>query len=219
MLRVSMDAKATILLGELSRKGYSRVTVQALDHDFRPDEKLTPFGIFLPDYGDLFIYFTSSYVTSDFIVDCLTDCWQKLKKRFPKVTTLMIHQDNGPECHSRRTQFMNRMVQIADDINTKIFLAYYPPYHSKYNPIERVWGGLEQYWNGSLLTSVQTLLSFARSFSWQQKSPSVSLVKKHYHTGVKLTHKAMQRLEKRLQRLQGLEKYFVTHLTHKQALI
>lgn len=204
-----MDAKATVLIGELSRGGYTRVTVKALDHDYRPDKQVTPFGIFLPEHGSLFIYFTTSAVTSDFMVDCLSDCWQQLKSQFPKVRTLLIHQDNGPECHSRRTQLMKRMVQLADDTNCIIRLAYYPPYHSKYNPIERIWGGLEQHWNGSLLDSIDTVVNFATTFSWRQLKPIVTLVEKHYDKGIKLSAKAMALLENRLERLKGLEKWFI----------
>jgi hypothetical protein len=204
-----MDAKATVLIGELSRGGYTRVTVKALDHDYRPDAKVTPFGIFLPEHGSLFLYFTTSRVTSDFMVDCLSDCWKQLQAQFPKVRTLLIHQDNGPECHSRRTQLMKRMVQLADDTKRTIHLAYYPPYHSKYNPIERIWGGLEQHWNGSLLDSVDTVVNFATTFSWRQLKPMVTLVEKHYDKGIKLNAKAMALLENRLERLKGLEKWFV----------
>ena len=62
-----------------------------------------------------------------------------------------MYQDNGPENHSRRTQFMYRMTQFTDQKQLTIRLAYYPPYHSKYNFIERVWSALEQHWNGSLV--------------------------------------------------------------------
>ena len=209
MLRFSMDAKGTVLLGELSRGGYARIVVKALDHDFRPEEKITPFGIFLPEYGWLFLYFTTTSVTSDFIVDCLADCWQQVQPYFPQVKTLVLNQDNGPECHSRRTQFMKRITQLADETGCTIQLAYYPPYHSKYNPVERVWGGLEQYWNGSLLDCVDTVLNFARSFTWRQMQPVVTLVQKQYDTGVKLTPKMMAELEERFERLNGLEKWFV----------
>jgi transposase len=210
MLRFSLDAKGTVLLGELSRGGYSRVTVKALDHDYRPDARVTPFGIFLPEHGSLFLYFTTSTVTSDFMVDCLSDCWKQLQAQFPKVTTLVIHQDNGPDCHSRRTQLIKRMVQLADDTQCSVQLAYYPPYHSKYNPIERVWGGLEQHWNGSLLDSVDTVINFATTFMWRQMELVVTCVKKHYLKGVTLSAKAMALLEHRLERLKGLEKWFVT---------
>jgi len=219
MLRISLDTKAPIKVGLFSRGGLNRVVVKGFDHDFHgKDPKVTPFGIYLPQQGELYLYFTSSKVTSDFIVDCLTDFWNEARLRFPEVTTLVINQDNGPENHSRRTQFMNRITHFVDYFGTAVQLAYYPPYHSKYNPIERVWGFLEQHWNGSLLDSVETVLNFASSFSFKDVKPVIQFVSQTYQTGVKLTNKQMQFLEQRFQRLEGLEKWFVliTPLTDAQ---
>jgi len=210
MLRISLDAKAPLRVGLFSRGGLNRVVVNGLDHDFHgKTPKVTPFGIYLPQQGEVYLYFTTSKVTSDFIVDCLCDFWASICVRFPEVTTLVINQDNGPENHSRRTQFMHRITQFVDRFQLSVQLACYPPYHSKYNPIERVWGFLEQHWNGSLLDSVETTLNFARSFSFQDVEPVVQLVSKIYQTGVKLTQKQMRLLGKRFQRLEGLEKWFV----------
>ena len=210
VLRLSIDAKATVEIGLFSRKGKSRTIVNAADHDFKPDAKMTPFGIYLPDHGELFLYMTNSKVTSDFIVDCLATFWETVRNRFPKVTTLLINSDNGPEAHSRRTQLMSRLTAFADQQQLTLQLAYYPPYHSKYNPIERVWGGLEQHWNGSLLDSIDTVLAFARTFTWRSQQPAVTHIERIYETGVKLSQKAMAQLEQRFQRLSGLEKWFVT---------
>jgi hypothetical protein len=209
-LRLSVDAKGSVLLGLLSRGGYSRLKVKALDHDYRPDKKVTPVGIFLPQYNETYIFLTSSPVTSDLIVDCIHAVWVMNEKRFPLVKTLVINQDNGPECHSRRTQFMKRITDLADETQQTIQLAYYPPYHSKYNPIERGWGVLENYWNGSLLDTLQTVFHFAQNMTYNGVHPVVEIVEKTYHTGVKLTQKAMDELENRFDRLPGLEKYFVT---------
>ena len=52
-----------------------------------------------------------------------------------------IKADNGPESNGQRTQFFKRMVEFADHIGKSIPLLYYPPYHSKYNPVERCWVG------------------------------------------------------------------------------
>lgn len=209
MLRLSFDAKATVAIGSFSRGGCSRVVVKALDHDFKPEQRLTPFGIFLPDANELYLYFTASRVTSDFMVDCLEDFWSSNQDRFQNVQTLLINQDNGPENHSRRTQFMKRITEFADESRLKFHLAYYPPYHSKYNPIERVWGILETHWNGSLLDSVKTVLNFAKTMTYNKQSPVVKLVDKIYRTGVRLSQMEMKQLENRLNRLTGLEKYFV----------
>jgi hypothetical protein len=208
-LRMSVDAKGTVLLALLSRGGFNRIEVKALDHDFRPEEKVTPVGVFLPQYNQLYIFLITGCVTSDAIADCIHAVWTMIANQFPLVQTLALNQDNGPECHSRRTQFMNRMAQLADEFQLNIQLAYYPPYHSKYNPIERVWGVLENYWNGSLLDSVETVFHFAQNMTYNGVHPIVEIVKKTYHTGVKLTQKAMEELEKRFERLPGLEKWFV----------
>ncbi len=210
VLRISIDAKATVKVGPFSRKGKSRIIVNAADHDFNADAKMTPFGIYLPDHGEIYFYMTSSKVTSDFIVDCLEMFWETVHSRFPNVTTLLINSDNGPETQSRRTQLMNRLTAFVDQQKITLQLAYYPPYHSKYNPIERVWGGLEQHWNGSLLDSIDTVLSFARTFTWRSHQPVVTQIDRIYETGVKLSQKAMAQLEKRFERLAGLEKWFVT---------
>ncbi len=210
LLRISMDAKATIPIGCFSRKGYSRVSVKTLDHDFKPEESLTPYGIFLPQYDELHLYFTTGRVTSDFIMDCLTDCWHSIQSRFPQVTTLLINQDNGPENHSRRTQFMQRITTFVDVFQVKVELAYYPPYHSKYNPIERVWAILEKHWNGSMLDTIETVLNFAKNMRWNKVLPkAVKLVRNSYPTGVRLSSKAMTALEQRFQRFPGLEKWSV----------
>ena len=204
-----MDAKAQVAIGAFSRGGQSRLEVKALDHDFKPDATLIPVGIFLPDYGETHLYFVCSKVTSDCLVDCLVQFWQTVHPRFPQVTTLLINLDNGPENHSRRTQFMKRLVDFADTAQLTVQLAYYPPYHSKYNPIERVWGGLEQHWNGSLLDTIATALKFARTLVWRGRHPLVKLIVKTYHTGIRLTQQAMQQLELRLKRLPTLPKWFV----------
>jgi transposase len=219
ILRLSLDAKATVLIGPFSRHGQTRVVVRAMDHDFRPDQTLTPWGIFLPEHNELYLYFTASTVTADFMVDCLQDFWQTVGDRFPLVATLLLNQDNGPENHSRRTQFMKRMTEFADQFQLTVQLAYYPPYHSKYNPIERVWGVLEQHWNGSLLDTIETVLKFAQTMTWNGVRPVVELVKKAYEKGIKLTKKEMDELEKRFERLSGLDKWFVKIAPIPQALL
>jgi transposase len=124
--------------------------------------------------------------------------------------TIVINADNGPENSSRRTQFMKRMIEFSAWYNVKIILAYYPPYHSKYNPIERTWGVLEQHWNGSILNSVDTVLGYAKSMTWKGKNPIIKYSKKVYQTGKKLTNEMMNKYEAVMDRKSNLEKWFVT---------
>jgi hypothetical protein len=169
-----MDAKVAINVGEFDRGGKTRVTTIAEDHDFNPECKITPYGIFLPEYNELNLFFVSSKLTADCIVDLLEDWWRETKNRFPHIKRLVINQDNGPENNSHRTQFMKRMVDFADNWRLDVELAYYPPYHSKYNPVERTFGWLEQHWNGSLLDTVETVMKFAQSLRFKGKQPLVN---------------------------------------------
>jgi transposase len=209
VLRVSIDAKATVKVGPFSRGGKSRVPVAAADHDFQPEATVTPVGILLPALDELFLYGVTSRVTSDCLVDRLAQWWEAVRARFPHITTLVLNVDNGPENHSRRTQFMARLVAFARRYRLTVRLAYYPPYHSKYNPIERCWGILERHWNGTLLDAVETVQRFAETMTWKGRHPAVELVTAAYERGVTLTQEAMAAVEAELTRLPGLEKWFV----------
>ncbi|MCP4528107.1 MAG: hypothetical protein GY833_19640 [Aestuariibacter sp.] len=65
--------------------------MKALDHDFRPDEKITPVGVFLPEHNQLYIFLISGYVSSDAIADCIRSVWTTIAKRFPLLQTLVIN--------------------------------------------------------------------------------------------------------------------------------
>ena len=203
-----MDAKDKVRIGDFSRGGVSRVKTKGLDHDFY-DETITPFGLFLPDFNATYLYMNQSFTSSDFIIDCLEDFWKTYKHTFPNVRTLLINADNGGENSSRRTQFMKRIVDFVEKEKIEIELAYYPPYHSKYNPVERVWGVLEKHWNGTLLNSVSKIIGFAKSMTYNGISPIVKRVDKVYPTGVKRTKLEMKDIEKKIVRRAGLEKWSV----------
>jgi Rhodopirellula transposase DDE domain len=204
-----MDTKATVKVGDYSRRGKKRVQVKAADHDFKALAKVTPVGILVPQFDELFLACVTSKVTSDCLVDVLELWWQSQGERFKGIDTLVINLDNGPENQSYRTQFMARLVEFAKKSELTIQLAYYPPYHSKYNPIERCWGVLEKHWNGDLLESVQTVVNFAQTMTWKGNAPVVRMLTTLYHTGVRLTKKAMTEVEKHLERLSGLKRWFV----------
>ena len=188
----------------------SRQGNRGADHDFKPWGRLTPFGIFLPDQKDLSLFFTSSKVTSDFMVDRLGQWWQANRERYPKVRRWLLDLDNGPENHSRRTQFIYRLVQLAQATQVTIVLVYYPPYHSKYNPIERCWGVLEVYWNGELLDSEAAVLGFAANMTYARRQPAVYHLSEIYSKGVRRTRQEMRLLEARLVRHADLPKWSVT---------
>lgn len=208
-LRISIDTKATVNIGEYSRHGRSRglEPVKAWDHDMRMKEKLIPGGILEPLSGRAFLFFTESYKTSDFMVDGFFLWWNERKRELTNVRRLVINMDNGPECSGRRTQFLMRLTEFADVTGLIVHLVYYPPYHSKYNAIERYWAGLEKSWNGYLLDTVETVLNRAGNFVWKGLNATVNLLKTSYEKGVKIYGKEKIKMEERLQRSERLPLY------------
>jgi hypothetical protein len=203
-----MDCKATVNIGEYSRGGKTRGDNQAADHDMGCKEKHTPFGLVDEDGGQLRLVFGSSAKTSDFIVDSLEAWWENLPpEERDGFSLLQIKADNGPESNGRRTQFLKRMVGFADLIGKPVQLLYYPPYHSKYNPVERCWGILEKHWNGARLVDVDAMLGWAKSVTWKGIHPVVELSRKAYQKGISLSKEAMQKVEARLERNPALPKW------------
>ena len=146
--------------------------------------------------------------TRDFIVDGLEAYWAALPQaERERIDHLQFKIDNGPESSGVRTQFLKRMVAFVDRIGKPVQLLYYPPYHSKYNPIERCWGVLEQHWNGALLVDLDTLLAWAGTMTWKGLQPVVELNRTLYQKGVRLSKQAMQAIEARLERNPDLPKW------------
>jgi len=101
-------------------------------------------------------------------------------------------------------------VEFSAAQQVTVKLACYPPYHSKYNPVERVFGVLENYWNGDPLCTVRHALGMAEGMTYKGVHPKVTLVETRYAKGVRLTQKQMKPYEACLERLPGLGKWFIT---------
>jgi len=196
-LRISLDSKAKVKIGNLSRQGKARYLepLKADDHDSEWRAVLVPLGILDVRGERLSIYFGQSAETSDFVADCLELWWQENQAIYPGLEELVIDVDGGAATRSNRTQFIKRMVEFAQKTQWQIRLIYYPPYHSKYNPIERCWAVLENYWNGAILDSIDAALNWASNMTWKGIKPLVHLVEGTYEKGVKVLAKELEQLQ------------------------
>jgi hypothetical protein len=136
-----------VLIGNLSRSGKSRRAHRALDHDMEPLVKLMPFGVHHADTSETWLSFITGSVTADFMANRLHEIWTTLKNGHHPQTlvinkTLVTNADNGPENNTARTQWPRRLVAFCTEYHVSVKLACYPPYHSKYNLMERVFGVL-----------------------------------------------------------------------------
>jgi len=138
---ISMDVKKKELIGEFSRGGelYTQEKINVNDHDFRSQSigMAVPHGIY--DYAQNKGYITigTSHDTSEFGCDCLLQWWQKYGKMIYKNSnSILILCDCGGSNNARYYIFKEKLIELSDKIGIEIRIAHYPPYTSKYNPIE-----------------------------------------------------------------------------------
>lgn len=105
---------------------------------------------------------------------------------------------------------MLRLVELADRHQVDVSLAYYPPYHSKYNPVERCFGVFENHWNGAILSTLDAVVGWASTMTWNGRPPTVRVVDTVYELGKTVAAPRMKFYENfRLRRDAHLPKYFV----------
>ncbi len=155
------------------------------------------------------IFFGTSLETTDLIVDSLELWWEENKEKRDNIKRLAINSDNGPHVQSHRRWFIKRMTDFAEQRGLEIHLIDYPPYHSKYNPVERLWGILENHWNGSLLESIESALKWAGTMTWNGIQPVIRLLTEAYEKGKTLSKKERQAYEVKLKRSVKLPKWDV----------
>ena len=88
VLRLSLNAKNKVKIGQFSRRGKSYAKVKAFDHDFG-NEFITPLGLFIPKLDEVQMYFTSSSITANFIVDTLVRFWESNQHRLYYIATII----------------------------------------------------------------------------------------------------------------------------------
>lgn len=198
-------------LGEFSRGGKARgkEAVKALDHDMSRKQKMIPFGILNLTGETLHIVYGQSGKTSDFICDAIEQWWTSIKAQQPVVDEIVIYADNGPESSSHRTQFLFRLTAFARRESIRVHLVYYPPYHSKYNPIERCWAFLEKHWNGALPDTTNTVVEWTKTMTWKAVNPVVHVLNGHYPKRVRPTPEEIEAMQPFITRHAELAKWDV----------
>jgi hypothetical protein len=213
-LEISMDAQAKVALGDYVRGGKTRTdsageVPKGWDHDPPAKRKLTPYGILTVASGAWMLRF-GSHDTSDAGVDALRMWWLRVGPGLGSIKRLVIDRDTGPKNSGRRTQFLKRLVEFADWSGLEIRLVSDPPYHSKYNPIERCGSALEKKWNGVWLNGWKVVLQCAVRMVWKGRHPTVKRLEGEYPDGVRVPAQEMKPIEARRERSPTLPKYDIT---------
>ena len=208
VMMISMDTKDKVLIGPFSRDGRNRIQIEAVDHELTND-CMIPVGILdLKNNTPYFFNYTSKPTSLD-LVDCIEEVLKEqcLNKKIDKVIILL---DNGPDNSGVRTVFLSGLIHVAEKYNIQIELVYYPPYHSKYNLVERLWARLEKIWNGFLLEAKEICLNFMKNLTWKGVKSITKLKEVKYEKGLTIDKKEMKKLEEKyLTRTEGIKKWSV----------
>ena len=141
---ISIDTKKKEVLGTLTRdeavltKGAEPILVYDHDYPYLGTGKAIPHGIYDVQLNEGYLSLGKSHETAEFVVDNLEWWWETVGKyEYPKATRILILCDSGGANGYRHHLFKKCLQKLARKIEKKLVIAHYPPYCSKYNPIER----------------------------------------------------------------------------------
>jgi hypothetical protein len=190
---ISIDTKKKELLGNLYRDGrlYTKEILRVYDHDFPylADGVVIPYTIYDLRHNRAYVYLGTSKDTAEFVADCLRHWWFNYGSQlYPSASAVLILADGGGSNSSRHFIFKSELEMLAQELALEIRMAHYPPYCSKWNPVEhRVFPHLTRALQGVILTShalVQTLLERATTRSGLKVV--VNILEKTYQPGRKV---------------------------------
>jgi hypothetical protein len=190
---ISMDTKKKEHLGNFYREGhlYTQVEQQVYDHDFPSfaEGLIIPHGIYDVVRNIGYLHIGTSHDTSEFACDSLRYWWDTYGRvLYPDATSILVLCDGGGSNSSRYYIFKQDLQVLADEIGVEIRIAHYPPYCSKYNPIEhRLFPHITRACQGVILTSLELVVELlAKTQTQTGLQVFVHVLDKIYATGRKV---------------------------------
>lgn len=138
---LSIDTKKKELLGNFYREGqlYTQHVLEVFDHDFPSAAQgvVIPHGVYDLKRNLGQVNLGTSHDTSEFACDSLLRWWESQgQAAYPGATSLLLLCDGGGSNSAGQYLFKQDLHRLADRLGLEIRVAHYPPYTSKYNPIE-----------------------------------------------------------------------------------
>jgi len=189
---ISFDTKKKEYLGNFYRDGhlYTLEELRTYDHDFNSDAEgiIIPHGILDLQRNLGYLHLGTSKDTSEFVCDCLRAWWaQHGCADYPQATAILGLCDGGGSHSARQYIFKEDLQKLADELGIEIRIAHYPPYCSKYNPIEhRLFPHVTRACQGVIFTSVALVKELMEKTKTSKGlKVMVDIIEKVYQTGRK----------------------------------
>lgn len=158
---ISIDTKKKELIGNFKRDGKVLALGQpkSFDHDFGTfsDGQIVPHGIYDVTKNVGYMTIGTSHDTSKFVCDNIERVWnQHLRAQYPAANTIVVLCDGGGSNSSSHRIVKQDLMVLASKLDMNLLVMHYPPYCSKYNPIEhRLFSQITRSWSGAPLLSLE----------------------------------------------------------------
>jgi hypothetical protein len=189
---VSLDTKKKELIGNFYRDGklYTLKTLRTLDHDFPSvaEGVIIPHGLYDVKRNHGHINLGVSHDTSQFACDSIYRWWQRHGHlHYPSATSVLLLCDGGGSNAANRYVFKAALQGLANRMGIAIRIAHYPPYESKYNPIEhRLFPHVTRACQGVVFVSVDLVKKLMEKTTTKTGlRVTVDMIAATYPTGVK----------------------------------
>lgn len=191
---LSIDTKKKELLGNFARPGtlYATAAVPVFDHDFGGQKRgvVIPHGIYDVGRNRGHVTLGTSHDTSQFAIDSLLGWWrQHGREQYPEASEVLLLCDGGGSNGCRVRAFKAELQRFADVTGWAVQVAHYPPYKSKYNPIEhRLFPHVDRSYRGMILHSLATVRHLiATTMTAGGLEVTASILRALYQTGLKIS--------------------------------
>jgi hypothetical protein len=190
------------LIGQLYRDGqlYTTEPVEVFDHDWASlaDGVAIPHGIYDLALYSGYIHIGTSHDTAAFACDCLRHWWQQYgRHQYPNATSILVLCDGGGSNSSRHYLFKQELQALVNELRIEIRMAHYPPYTSKYNPIEhRLFPHISRVCRGVIFSSVEMVSQLMANATTQTGlKVFTTILDAVYQTGRKVSKEFKQTME------------------------
>ena len=189
---VSMDTKKKELIGNFYRAGHllTQGVIETFDHDFPSfaEGVVIPHGLYDVKANTGHVNLGTSHDTGEFACDSIERWWEgKGRALYPRATSILVLCDGGGSNSATQYLFKEDLQGLADRLGIEIRVAHYPPYCSKYNPIEhRLFPHVTRACRGVIFRTLETVRYYmAKAGTATGLEVQVRLLEKEYETGRK----------------------------------
>jgi hypothetical protein len=190
---ISIDTKKKEVLGLFFRKGrlFTAQGREVFDHDFPSFSKgvVIPHGIYDLKRNRGYVNLGTSRDTSAFACDSIFQWWTaEGHDAYPQAKELLLLCDGGGSNSASQYLFKDDLQKLVDRMGITIRVAHYPPYCSKYNPIEhRLFPHLTRACQGIILECVEQAQYYMSKAATQTGlKVVVNILDQVYETGRKV---------------------------------